>query len=79
MRRGGKSNPEFATAARTRSRASRTAASPSPTIVKAGRPDRRSTSTLTGRGSTPSTVKVATRANTSGTLGAAACRVAPRP
>ena len=38
MRRAGNSKPEFRIAARTRSRASRTARSASPTIVKAGRP-----------------------------------------
>ena len=38
MRRGGNSKPELRIAARMRSRASRTAASASPTIVKAGRP-----------------------------------------
>ena len=45
----GNSSPEFSSAARTRSRDSRTAASGSPTIVKAGRPRRTSTSTVTSR------------------------------
>ena len=68
MRRCGNSKPEFWIAARTRSRASRTAASASPTIVNAGRPGRTSTSTDTGSGSTPSMANVATRASTTGTL-----------
>src|SRR4051812_11133888 len=48
-------------AARTRSRASRTALSARPTTVKAGSPSRMSASTQTRRASTPSTAKVAIR------------------
>jgi hypothetical protein len=59
----GKSKPEFRIAERTRSRDSRTAASPRPTIVNEGRPERMSTSTKTGRGWTPSMANVATRAS----------------
>ena len=58
MRRCGNSKPEFCIAARTRSRASRTAASPRPTIENDGSPRRRSTSTVTGRDSRPSMAKV---------------------
>ena len=64
IRRSGNVKPELRIAARTRSRDSRTAASPSPTIVNAGRPGRMSTSTHTWRGSTPSMANVETRANT---------------
>ena len=71
IRRCGNSKPELRIAARTRSRASRTAVSASPTIVKAGRPARTSTSTATRRGSTPSMAKVVTRASTAATLGGA--------
>src|SRR4051794_25914521 len=63
MRRIGNSKPALATAARTRSRASRTALSPSPTIPNAGRPARMSTSTQTGRASRPSSAKDRTRAS----------------
>ena len=59
----GNSKPELAIAERTRSRDSRTAASPRPTIVNAGRPLRMSTSTHTWRGSIPSIANVATRAS----------------
>ena len=62
--RAGNSKPEFRIAARTRSRASRTARSPSPTIVNAGSPARMSTSTVTRRGSSPSMEKVVTWAST---------------
>ena len=55
MRFCGNSKPEFVIAERTRSRASRTALSASPTIVNAGRPMRMSASTHTRRLSTPST------------------------
>ena len=50
----GNSNPELTSAARTRSRDSRTAASGSPTSANDGRPWRTSTSTRTSRASTPS-------------------------
>src|SRR4051794_18265385 len=63
MRRIGNSKPALATAERTRSRASRTALSPRPTIPNAGRPARMSTSTQTGRASRPSSAKVRTRAS----------------
>src|SRR4051812_10823956 len=59
----GNSKPELRIAARTRSRASRTARSPSPTIVKFGKPVRTSTSTVTRRLSTPWIAKVVTWAN----------------
>ena len=49
MRRSGNSKPGFTSAARTRSRASRTALSASPTTVNAGRPWRMSASTHTRR------------------------------
>jgi len=58
IRRSGNSKPQLTRAARTRSRASRTAASGSPTIVKFGRPRWTSTSTRTGRAEMPSRVKV---------------------
>ena len=48
MRLTGKEKPQFLMAERTRSRASFTAASGSPTTVKAGRPLDRSHSTDTG-------------------------------
>ena len=47
MRLTGYLDPQFFTAARTRSRASRTAASGRPTMSKAGRPPERKHSTLT--------------------------------
>ena len=65
MRFCGNSKPEFVIAARTRSRASRTALSASPTIVNAGRPRRMSHSTQTRRASTPSIANVVTAASTS--------------
>src|SRR4051812_41628459 len=55
-------------AARTRSRASRTALSAKPTTVNAGRPSRMSASTQTRRAFTPSTAKVVTRESISGRL-----------
>ena len=58
IRRSGNSKPQLASAARTRSRASRTAASGRPTTEKAGRPRWTSTSTRTGRAEMPSRVKV---------------------
>ena len=68
MRFCGNSKPEFVIADRTRSRASRTALSASPTIVKAGRPTRMSASTQTRRESTPSSAKAVTRARLIRTL-----------
>ncbi len=65
----GKSRSELSSAARTRSRASRTDASGRPTSENAGRPRRTSTSTVTSRPSTPSTANVATLASMGGTLG----------
>ncbi len=62
-RRWGNVHPAFCRAARTRSRASRTAVSPSPTIANAGRPWRMSTSTVTSRDSMPRRAKVRTRAS----------------
>ena len=47
MRETGKENPQFFTAERTRSRASLTAASGSPTMSKLGRPPDRSHSAVT--------------------------------
>src|SRR3954451_405278 len=66
MRRAGNSKPLLRMAARTRSRASRTARSPSPTIVNAGSPGRRSTSTVTRRLSTPCRANVVTWASMGG-------------
>src|SRR4051794_26625711 len=63
MRLAGNSKPELTIAARTRSRASRTALSASPTTVNAGSPRRISASTHTRRASTPSTANVVTRAS----------------
>ena len=60
----GNSSSELSSAARTRSRASRTAASGRPTIENAGSPRRRSTSTVTSRLSMPSRANVATFAST---------------
>ena len=55
MREGGRRKPQARRAEKTRSRASRTAASARPTSVKPGSPWRtRSTSTSTGKASTPS-------------------------
>ncbi len=53
MRLTGNVIPQFFTAARTRSRASRTAASGSPTMSKAGSPPDRKHSTLTSYPATP--------------------------
>ena len=55
IRRTGISKPEFRTAARTRSRASRTAVSGSPTIEKVGSPGLTSSSTPTMDASSPTT------------------------
>src|SRR5215216_2885193 len=62
MRSCGNTKPELTIAARTRSRASRTALSASPTTANMGSPRRMSTSTHTRRASTPSRAKVSTRA-----------------
>ena len=61
IRRSGNSKPQLTSAARTRSRASRTAVSGRPTTEKAGRPRWTSTSTRTGRAAMPSSVKVCAR------------------
>src|SRR5205085_5765634 len=68
IRFNGNSKPELTMAARTRSRASRTALSARPTTVNAGRPRRMSASTQTRRALTPSTAKVVTRASISAGL-----------
>ena len=64
IRFDGNAWPELTIAARTRSRASRTALSARPTIVNAGRPSRMSASTHTRRDSTPSMANVVMRAIT---------------
>ena len=64
IRRTGISYPEFRTAARTRSRASRTPASGSPTTAKVGMPGLTSTSTSTIEASSPMTAALRTRAST---------------
>ena len=58
MRRIGNSQPEFRMAARTRSRASWTAVSGSPTTWNAGSPGEISTSTSTTYPSSPTTAQV---------------------
>jgi hypothetical protein len=58
----------------TRSRDSRTAASARPTIVNAGRPRRRSTSTVIRREERPSMANVVTWASIGWTVGAIVCR-----
>ena len=60
----GKWNPLFLSAARTRSRLSRTVASGSPTIENWGRPDEMSTSTSTRCASTPTIAALKTFAST---------------
>src|SRR5437763_5491469 len=82
MRVSGNLKPEFLIAACTRSRASRTAASPRPTIANAGRPGRMSISTQTWWGSTRSIAKAQTRPSTAAKLliansrvGDAACKI----
>src|SRR6185436_5727719 len=65
IRCGGNSNPELRIALRTRSRLSRTLASGRPTIVNIGRPKDTSTSTCTGKASTPNTAAVRRHASTS--------------
>jgi len=69
IRCNGNSKPQLTRAARTRSRASRTAASGRPTIAKPGSPRWTSTSTDTGRAEMPSRVKVLAVASTTTTLG----------
>ena len=63
MRFWGKSSPEFSSAARTRSRDSRTARSGSPTSVNVESPRRTSTSTVTSWLETPSRANVVTLAS----------------
>ena len=63
MRRCGNSKPELRMAALTRSRASCTAVSGKPTIVKAGRPGAMSTSTSTMEPSNPTTAQLRVRAS----------------
>ena len=63
--RAGNSKPQLRTAASTRSRLSRTAASGSPTIVNVGRPTPRSASTSTSRPSIPTVAQLSTRASRS--------------
>ena len=69
IRPSGNLKPELRIADRMRSRDSRTAVSPRPTTVNAGRPLRMSTSTQTGKGWTPSMANVATLASMPKTLG----------
>ena len=64
MRCPGNSNPELRMAVRTRSRLSRTLASGRPTIVKTGRPNDTSTSTMTASASTPTTAALRRLAST---------------
>src|SRR5688572_20605326 len=63
IRRSGNSNPLFRIAARTRSRASRTAVSGRPTMSKPGSPLATSTSTDTSSVSRPHSAQAVTRAN----------------
>ena len=63
MRRSGNSKPALRMAARTRSRASCTAVSGSPTMLNAGSPLPMSTSTSTGMPSTPTTAPLRTLAS----------------
>jgi hypothetical protein len=60
MRRAGNSKCTWLSAARTRSRASRTSASGNPTMWNAGRPGPRCTSTLTSGASMPASARLAT-------------------
>src|SRR5687768_5271423 len=62
MRRAGNSKRAWLSAARTRSRASRTSVSGKPTIWKAGRPGPRCTSTVTSGASMPASARLATMA-----------------
>ena len=61
MRRAGSARPDAIMAERTRSRASETALSGRPTMVKAGIPGATCTWTSTGRTSMPSNATVETR------------------
>ena len=61
IRRAGKASPEAIIAERTRSRASETALSGRPTMVKAGMPGATCTWTSTGLTSMPSNATVVTR------------------
>jgi hypothetical protein len=61
MRRAGSARPDATTAARTRSFASLTALSGSPTILNFGKPGATCTCTSTVRASMPSNATVATR------------------
>ena len=61
MRRAGNSKCAWFSAARTRSRASRTSVSGSPTMWNAGRPGPRCTSTVTSGASIPASARLATR------------------
>ena len=72
MRFWGNCSPEFSSAARTRSRDSRTARSGSPTSVKVDSPRRTSTSTVTSWLATPSRANVVTLASTTAKLGGGA-------
>ena len=78
IRRSGKSKPQLASAARTLSRASLTAASGRPTTEKAGRPRCTSTSTRTGRAAMPSRVNVRAVASIAATLAGRDARVVRR-
>ena len=78
IRRSGNSKPQFVIAARTRSRASLTAASGRPTTEKAGRPRWTSTSTRTGRAEIPSSVNVRAVASIGASLSVIDARVARR-
>ena len=78
-RRGGIANPWLASAERTRSRDSCTAASGSPTTANAGRPARRSTSTLTVEVSRPRTAGARIDATTGAMMGGAAWRITTEP
>ena len=79
MRRAGTANAWLASPERTRSRASWTAASGSPTTEKAGRPARRSTSTWTVEVSRPRTAGLTSWATTRSEAAAARARgSAPR-
>jgi len=61
IRRAGSARPEAISAERTRSRASETALSGSPTMAKAGKPGATSTCTSTARASIPSKATVEMR------------------
>ena len=61
MRRAGSARPDVISAERTRSRASDTALSGRPTMLKAGNPGATCTCTSTARASMPSNATVETR------------------